>query len=158
MSNDLTITRALSGRTHPWHTTPFKTAWRTAFLPTWTPGVKEQDELDLAWSAQGQPIAAYGRIRGAADGQLHRVPGGAGDSSAPAGRVDVGRQTEGGLGAILLNGLGTCVKKQRGDTETEQMWEAAKWPWQNILGLGNVNSQGTFLYSFFPALFTLNLE
>lgn len=131
-----------------------------AFLPTWTPGVKEQDELDLAWSAQAQPVAAYGRVRGAADGQLHRVPGGAGESSAPAGRVDVGRQTEGGLGAILLDGLGTCVKKTA----------RRHWDWANVgssqvilakyFGSGECKLTGHISLFFFPALpkFRVNIS
>lgn len=80
-----------------------------ACLPTWAPGVKEQDKLNPPRSPQGQGVAAYRCVGGRADGQGHHVPGGTGDSGAPAGRVDVGRQAEGGPGAVLLKGLGACV-------------------------------------------------
>lgn len=60
---------------------------------------------------QGQGVAANRRVRGGADGQGHHVPGGAGDSGAPAGSVNVGRQVKGSPGAILLGGPRTCVEE-----------------------------------------------
>lgn len=91
------------------HTIHYMTVWRTVCLPTWAPGVKEQDKLNPRWSPQGQGVAAYRCVRGRADGQGHHVPGGTGDSGAPARRVSVGRQAEGGPGAVLLGGLGACM-------------------------------------------------
>lgn len=78
-------------------------------LPTWAPGVKEQDKLKLRRLAQGQGVAADGRIRGGGDGQGQHVSGGTGDGSAPGGSVDAGRQTKGGPGSILVMGLRTYM-------------------------------------------------
>lgn len=91
------------------HKIHYMTAWRMVCLPTWAPGVKEQDELNPSRSPQGQGVAAYRCVRGRADGQGHHVPGGAGDSGAPGWSVNVGRQTKGGPSAILLRGLRTCM-------------------------------------------------
>lgn len=82
-------------------------------LRTWTPGVKEQDKLDLRRLPQAQAVSANRCIGGRADGQGQRVPGGAGDGSAPAGSVNISSQTKDGPGAILLGGLGTCVEQGR---------------------------------------------
>lgn len=81
-------------------------------LPTWTPGIKEQDELDPRRVPQGQGVAAYRRIWCRADWQGHHVSGWTGDSSTPAGSVNAGRQTKRGPGAILFRGLRTCMKPQ----------------------------------------------
>lgn len=78
-------------------------------LPTWTPRVKEQDEINPPRLPQGQGVAAYRCVGGRADGEGYSVPRGAGDSSAPAGSVNDGGQTKGGPGAILLRGLRTCM-------------------------------------------------
>lgn len=93
------------------HKIHYMTAWRMVCLLTWAPGVKEQDKLNPSWLAEGQGVATYRCVRGRADGQGHHVPGGADDSGAPAGGVNVGRQTKGGPGAILLRGLRTCMKQ-----------------------------------------------
>lgn len=87
---------------------PYMT-WFMFCLPTCAPRVKEKDKLDLPRSPQGQGVSAYGCVRGRADGQGHHVPGGTGDSGAPAGSINVGRQTKGGPCAILLQGLRTYV-------------------------------------------------
>ena len=85
------------------------TTWRMVCLLTWTPGVKEQDELDPPRSSQGQGVAANRCVGGRADRQGHHVSRRTGDSGAPAGSVDVGGQTEGGPGALLLRGMRTCM-------------------------------------------------
>lgn len=90
-----------------------KSPLRDSFcLPTWTPGIEEQDELDPRRVPQGQGVAAYRRIWCRADRQGHNVSGWTGDSSAPAGSVNAGRQTKRGPGAILFRGLRTCMKPQ----------------------------------------------
>lgn len=81
-------------------------------LPTWTPGIEEQDELDPRRVPQGQGVATYRCIWCRADQQGHHVSGWTGDSSTPAGSVNAGRQTERGPGAILFRGLRTCMKPQ----------------------------------------------
>lgn len=92
-----------------WHKIHYMTAWQMVYLLTWTPGVKEQDKLNPPRLPQGQGVAAYRCVRGTADGQGHHVPRGADDSGTPAGSVNVGRQTKGRPGAILLRGLRTCM-------------------------------------------------
>lgn len=95
-------------------------------LPTWAPGVKEQDELDPPRPAQGQRVAAYRCIRGAADGHGHHVSAGrAGDGSAPSGSVDVWGQAEGGPGAVLLMWLRTCMRKRR--RRSNETFVFGKW-------------------------------
>jgi len=76
--------------------------------PTRAPRVEEQDELDPPGPAQGQGVAADGRVGRGAHGQRQRGAGGAGDGGAPAGGVHGGRQAERGPGAVLLRGLRAC--------------------------------------------------
>lgn len=82
-------------------------------LRTWTPGVKEQDKLDPHRTSEAQAVSANRCIGGRADGQGQRVPEGAGDCSAPAGSVNISRQTKDSSGSILLGGLGTYVEQGR---------------------------------------------
>lgn len=89
--------------------------WRMIYLCTWTPGVKEQDKLNPRRLSEAQAVSANRCIGGRADGQGQRVPGGAGDCSAPAGNVNISRQTKDSPGSILLRGLGTCVEQERTD-------------------------------------------
>lgn len=77
--------------------------------PTRAPRVEEQDELDPPGPAQGQGVAADGRVGRGAHGQRQRGAGGAGDGGAPAGGVHGGRQAERGPGAVLLRGLRACT-------------------------------------------------
>lgn len=112
-------------------------AWQMAQSPTWAPGVKEQDEINPAWCPQAQRVAAHWCVRGAADGQRHHVPRRAGDSGAPPWRINFGRESEGGPGAVLLRGLGPCVQtawKHDIDRKCEnsQVMEGSIW----VLGNG----------------------
>lgn len=90
-------------------------------LCTWAPGVKEQDKLDPRRLSEAQAVMANRCIGGRADGQGQRVPGGAGDCSAPAGDVNISRQTKDSPGSILLGGLGTCAEEGR--TDINYIWE-----------------------------------
>lgn len=141
------------------HKIYWMTIWHMVCLHTWAPGVKEQDKVDLPWTPQGQSVAAYRCIRSSADGQGQFIPRGTGDSGTPAGSINVGRQTKGGPGAILLRWLRTCV--------WQWIW-LESWPRLNVGGsqeilekylcLGNEKSHGKFsLFTQTSPKFSLNM-
>lgn len=103
-----------------WQETRDMPVWCILCLHTWTPGVKKQDKLNPRQLSEAQAVAADRCIGGRADGQGQRVPGGAGDCSAPAWNVNIIRQTKDSPGSILLGGLGTCV--EQGRTDIDYMW------------------------------------
>lgn len=136
------IVQELCSFRHRLHRIHCMTAWHMVCLPTWAPGVKEQDELNPPRSPQGHGVAAYWCVRGRADWQGHHIPRRAGDSGAPTRSVNVGRQTKGGSSAILLRGLRTCMWHANivRALHVGRRWEILV----KYLSLGHGNSQGAF--------------